>query len=182
MPERIYLASSWRNPYQAEVLAALRAAGHAVYDFKNPAPGISGFGWRQCGDPPPEVNEQGKMRPAEWRRVLNHPRAREGFALDYGRPAPGDTPLGMRWATVGVLLLPCGNSAHLELGWLIGSGLPCFVYCPPEVEWVEPELMHLLAHPTSGSETTICLTMAELLNRLEDARRFPLFRADGSLR
>lgn len=33
---KIYLASSWRNQYQAEVLAALRASGAEVYDFKNP--------------------------------------------------------------------------------------------------------------------------------------------------
>ncbi len=32
----IYLASSWRNDLQPEVLLALRDAGHAVYDFRNP--------------------------------------------------------------------------------------------------------------------------------------------------
>lgn len=33
---RIYVASSWRNKYQPEVVAALRKAGHKVYDFRNP--------------------------------------------------------------------------------------------------------------------------------------------------
>lgn len=33
---KIYVASSWRNPYQPEVVAALRKAGHQVYDFRNP--------------------------------------------------------------------------------------------------------------------------------------------------
>ena len=33
---RIYVASSWRNKYQPEVVAALRKAGHGVYDFRNP--------------------------------------------------------------------------------------------------------------------------------------------------
>ena len=32
---RIYVASSWRDPYQPEVVAALREAGHEVYDFRN---------------------------------------------------------------------------------------------------------------------------------------------------
>lgn len=34
----IYVASSWRCARQPAVVAALRAAGHEVYDFKNPAP------------------------------------------------------------------------------------------------------------------------------------------------
>ena len=34
---RIYVASSWRNKYFPEVVDALRAAGHQVYDFRNPA-------------------------------------------------------------------------------------------------------------------------------------------------
>ena len=33
---KIYVASSWRNPYQPEVVAALKKAGHEVYDFRNP--------------------------------------------------------------------------------------------------------------------------------------------------
>ena len=32
---RIYLASSWRNEYHPEVLAALKVAGHEVYDYRN---------------------------------------------------------------------------------------------------------------------------------------------------
>lgn len=36
---KIYVASSWRNQYQPEVVATLRAVGHEVYDFKNPRPG-----------------------------------------------------------------------------------------------------------------------------------------------
>lgn len=35
---KIYVASSWRNSIQAEIVAALRAEGHEVYDFRNPGP------------------------------------------------------------------------------------------------------------------------------------------------
>lgn len=45
---RIYIASSWKNPYQQHVVTALRATGHDVYDFRNPTPGDHGFDWRQC--------------------------------------------------------------------------------------------------------------------------------------
>ena len=40
---RIYVASSWRNKYQPEVVAALRKAGHEVYDFRNPKDGLLDF-------------------------------------------------------------------------------------------------------------------------------------------
>jgi hypothetical protein len=39
----IYVASSWRNDYQPAAVAALRAAGHEVYDFKD----SEGFNWRE---------------------------------------------------------------------------------------------------------------------------------------
>ena len=45
VPLAIYLASSWRNTYYPDVLAALRAAGHDVYDFRNPGDGTDGFKW-----------------------------------------------------------------------------------------------------------------------------------------
>lgn len=46
MSTRIYVASSWRNVYQPAVVDALRALpGCEVYDFRNPAPGDSGFAW-----------------------------------------------------------------------------------------------------------------------------------------
>lgn len=35
---RIYVASSWRNPTQPDVVATLRAAGHEVHNLRNPAP------------------------------------------------------------------------------------------------------------------------------------------------
>ena len=42
---KIYVASSWRNKYYPEVVQALRAAGHEVYDFRNPPHGGNGFRW-----------------------------------------------------------------------------------------------------------------------------------------
>lgn len=43
---RIYLASSWRNAAQPGLVALLRSWGHEVYDFRNPAPGETGFAWQ----------------------------------------------------------------------------------------------------------------------------------------
>ena len=38
---KIYVASSWRNEFQHNVVKALREDGHEVYDFRE-----DGDGWR----------------------------------------------------------------------------------------------------------------------------------------
>lgn len=104
--KRIYLASSWRNEDQQRIVELLRAAGHEVYDFKNP-PNRSGFGWES-------VNEGWKgWSPREYVEALEHPVAEAGFAADFE---------AMQWADTCVLLLPAGASAALELGWCAGAG------------------------------------------------------------
>lgn len=123
---RIYLASSWRNPIQPEALLALRADGHDVYDFRNPEPGNTGFGWRQV-DPPP-VDSRSLIE------ALKHPIARRGFDLDMN---------ALRSADCTVLLLPCGRSAHLEAGFAIGRAQRSVIVLSDEK--FEPELMYLMA-------------------------------------
>lgn len=50
----------------------------------------------------------------------------------------------MQWANTGVLVLPSGKSAHLELGYMLGLGKAGYVLFdqPPE-RW---DLMYRLAH------------------------------------
>lgn len=140
---KIYLASSWRNRYQPLVLAALREAGHSVYDFRNPAPGDDGFQWSEV-DP-----EWLAWEPETFRTALDHPVSRHGFANDYG---------AMQWADTGVLLLPSGRSAHIEAGYFNGAKKPLYILL---MELPEPELMYLMA-------TRICLDVNELLTALAE--------------
>lgn len=126
---RIYLASSWRNAEQPSKVQLLREAGHAVYDFRNPAPGDTGFSWSEI-DP-----EWTTWTAARYRHLLlNSPVAAHGFMRDLR---------AMQWADTCVLLLPCGRSAHLEAGWFCGANKRCIV-CTRDGE--EPELMNLLAN------------------------------------
>lgn len=141
MSRRIYVASSWRNVRQPEVVAALRAAGHEVYDFRNPEPGNAGFGWRQL-DP-----EWQRWTPEQYRAALQHPVAEAGFRLDFA---------AMQWADTFVLVLPCGRSAHLELGWACGAGKETVIL----LDTAEPELMAKMA-------THLCLDMEEVLAALQ---------------
>lgn len=148
---KIYLASSWRNPHQAEVLGRLRAAGHEVYDFKNPAPGNTGFHWKSVD---PDLFRD--LTPHRLQRALAHPVAQQGFGHDVG---------AMRWADGCVLLLPSGLSAHLEAGWMAGAG-KVVVVLASEVR--EPELMYKLFDMNiDGTRfTPICQSVDELLAHL----------------
>ena len=98
---KVYVASSWRNEVrQQAVVQALREAGHDVYDFR--APGAS-FAWKEAATPE-QLRDPQRFRD----EVLTHPLAKTAFEADMG---------ALRSAEATVLVLPCGRSAHLELGW-----------------------------------------------------------------
>lgn len=138
---RIYVASSWRNEEQQQlVVRVLRDEGHHVYDFRNPAPGNNGFSWRQCATP-----EQLKS-PKRFRdEVLTSLVAGAGFSLDMN---------ALKSADATILVLPCGRSAHLELGYATGSGQRTIVYLDSPMS--EPELMYLM-------NTQICVNLSEVV-------------------
>jgi hypothetical protein len=175
-PAYVYVASSWRNHLQPVVVAALRAAGIDCYDFKNPEPN-TGFHWSEvspdygtcrcdhdrlhglcrahgetrryydpghpdawaCTCPRPDV-----MTQSSYMEALQHPRSVEGFDSDFAAMQKADT---------FVLVLPCGRSAHLELGWAVGAGKRTAILledpCTPElmyrmVDYLAPSLLDLL--------------------------------------
>jgi hypothetical protein len=133
---KIYVASSWRNKYQQEVVDKLRVLGHEVYDFRG-----SGDGWGSNGDGPggfgwSELDPNWK----EWVNnvdsyitALEHPRAIEGFNRDMD---------ALKKCDACIMVNPCGQSAHAEMGWAVGAGKLVAVYCP---EIREPDLMVKMA-------------------------------------
>ena len=124
---KIYVASSWRNSYQPEVVSVLREQGHEVYDFRNPAPGDNGFHWS-------ELDEKWQdWSPENFRDALNDPIAVDGFNSDAS---------ALKSSDCCVLVLPSGRSAHLEAGFMAGMGKPLIIFIP---EPCEPELMYSFA-------------------------------------
>lgn len=164
---RVYLASSWRNPYYPHVLGRLREVPKTdVYDFRNPAPGNTGFSWRQI-DPNWERWDFERMNAA-----LSHPAAQSGFAYDAD---------ALRWCDVLILLLPSGRSAALEAGWAAGSGKRTCVLFPgtwtreltilaapgvaitgAEPPAIEPELMHKLLDVRTDSLSDVLAWVTSL--------------------
>ena len=139
---RIYIASSWRNKYYPEVVRRLRAEGHAVYDFRNPPGGGSGFHWTDVDENAPNWTF------GQYAEGLCHPLAERQFAADLK---------AMREADVCVLVLPCGRSAHTEAGWMAGAGKKVVAYIP---EMVEPELMYKLFDAVVGTLDELVCSIA----------------------
>lgn len=123
---KIYVASSWRNDYQQGVVAAFREDGHEVYDFKE----SDGFSWTEV-DPDYMSWMQDVPRYLEG---LKHPRAEQGFKRDMD---------ALKKCHACIMVMPCGMSASLELGYAVGAGKLTAVYTPGIRE---PDLMVKMAH------------------------------------
>ena len=121
----IYVASSWRNPKQEEVVIELKSEGHDVYDFKNPGPGKT-FHWSDI-DPDWEL-----WSPVDLLEAHQHPLAIKGFEVDME---------ALKRSTSCLLVMPCGRSAHLELGYAAGEGKPVGIMLSSG----GPELMYKMA-------------------------------------
>lgn len=131
---RIYVASSWRNERQPTAVDILRANNHEVYDFKHPAEGDDGFHWSDVMANYKKGSENSLADMDEYLSALESDIARKGFRRDFD---------AMNWADVCVLILPCGRSAHLEIGWMKGAGKPCCIVLDPDDEnKVTPELIY----------------------------------------
>jgi hypothetical protein len=143
---KIYVASSWRNLIQPDVVCALRQCGHDVYDFKKPRPGDSGFSsWRDI-DPCWE-----QWTPEQYREALQHPIAKAGYQLDID---------ALKACDACVLVLPSGRSASWEFGYAMGQGKLGYVL---QLGRVEPELMY--------REAKILASMGELLGAFGEPER-----------
>ena len=121
---KIYVASSWRNQHQQQVVALLRQWGHQVYDYTE-----HGFNWG-------EVDENWESwSPQDYLTGLRSHIAVSAFQRDLD---------ALWWANACVLVMPCGRSAHLEAGFCIGKSKPTLFYWPDGVT-EEVDLMHSLS-------------------------------------
>lgn len=141
MTMKVYVASSWRNDKQPGVVSALRAAGHDVYDFKQPVPGDNGFHWSEID---PNWKE---WTPEQFSKALDHPIALAGYKKDIG---------ALESCDVCVLVMPCGRSAHLEAGFALGASKPTFILLSDG----EPELMYRMAQ--------VCLTISDIVDAVNN--------------
>jgi hypothetical protein len=143
---KIYVASSWRNPYYDDVRTELTVSqGAEVYDFKNDE---TAFSW---GD---VHSSLGPTVPIEFvQGATQHPLAKRGYDADMR---------ALTLADVVVLVLPAGRSAHFEAGWGAAAGKPLLIYAPKGTP-VEIELVYRAG--------LICTSLKDLLSIVEMIRQ-----------
>lgn len=123
---KIYLASSWRNSHYYNMLDRLKAIGYEVYNFRD---SNSSFSWKQ-------VDPEGAMATNKrYLENINNELCEKAFANDMGALAECD---------VCVMLMPCGNSAHIEAGYAVGASKPVAIFLGDD-DSLRPDLMWKMA-------------------------------------
>lgn len=138
----VYLIGSLRNPEIPEIGNALRKAGHDVYDdwFA---------GGREADD---EWQKYEYVRGRDYISALDGWHAQQVFENDLKH---------LNRAEVGILVLPAGKSAHLELGYLIGQGKPGYILLN-----AEPERFDLMYRFVLMSKGRVCVELKEIIEDL----------------
>lgn len=140
---RIYLIGSLRNPISKSLANKLRREGHDIFDD-----------WSAVG---PEADDwwmkYEKARGNTYKQALDGYAAKHVYEFDKHN---------IDQSQVGLLVLPAGKSAHLELGYMIGCGKPGIIYYEDEPErW---DVMYQFA-------SKICIGMAELHQALRELKK-----------
>lgn len=131
----IYLIGSMRNPKVPILANELRKAGFDIFDD-----------WYSPGknaDDEWQAYEQARGR--TFREALEGEHAWDVFEFDRSHLDSCDK---------AVLVAPAGKSAHIELGYIIGSGKPAYVYMEHE-----PERFDIMYRFATG----VCISIPELI-------------------
>lgn len=114
-PLKIYLAGGLVNPEIVVCTKLLQEAGHIPFsEWYTPGPEAD-VRWRDY-----ELSIG-----FSYREALKRPSAQNTFNFDKRHIDDSDVML---------MILPCGKSAHLELGYMIGTGKPAHILMPEEPE------------------------------------------------
>lgn len=109
---RIYLASSWKNESFLLDLAKRLRKAHEVDCFCDPTDRYV-FHWSEILDSPDKSKSH-----LDAITFLSDSRTQRAFREDKGK---------IDWADTIIMVLPCGNSAHLEAGYAKGCGKKLYI-------------------------------------------------------
>ena len=145
--QQIYMIGSLRNEKIPHVAKELRELGFNVFDdWFSPGPEADEF-WRKYE----------KVRGSTYKEALINWAGRHVFEFDKHHIDESD---------IGVLIMPAGKSGHLELGYMIGQGKPCFIYFEEEPErW---DVMYQFCFLNRGN---VCFSKDELKKALNEIKK-----------
>lgn len=144
--EKVYIIGALKNDKIPAVANALQDAGHSVFaDWFSPGPDADSY-WQKY------ERERGRS----YREAIYGAHALHTFEFDKRH---------LDECTVGVLVMPAGKSAHLELGYLAGIDKRTYVLFEGEPE--RYDLMYLLAD-------YVCFSVEELIAVIADEDIAPI--------
>ncbi len=113
--KKVYLIGSLRNDKIRGYANDIRACGFDVFDD-----------WHAAGERADEHwMEYERARGRTYLDALQGHTVKHAFHYDLAHLDSAD---------IGVLIMPAGKSAHLELGYLLGQDKPGYIYMPDEPE------------------------------------------------
>lgn len=151
---KIYLIGSLRNPRVPEIAAKFRNAGHEVFDD-----------WYAAG---PEADDY--WQKYEMAKGHNYKQALQGYAANhvyhYDRSH-------LDRNEIAILLLPAGKSGHLELGYMVGQGKPCYILFDDQMpeRW---DVMYLFA-------TGVFFKVEDLIKHLENPMQTNMHKVEHTI-
>ena len=111
----IYLIGSLKNDQIPHIANKIRDLGFEVFDdWFSPGPEADDF-WRNFE----------KVRGTTHKQALSNYAAKHIYEFDK---------FHIDRSNIGVLVMPAGKSGHLELGYMVGKGKPCFILFNEEPE------------------------------------------------
>jgi len=150
---KIYLASSWKNKKTVDHVAKeLSNLGHEVDNFTDPFSGKFVFSWTEL---PQEI-----LQDLNANTFLKDWRTQKAFEQDKEKIDRADAV---------VMIMPCGRSSHLELGYAAGKGKKTIIYYPGGFVKGEFETMYGFANVVTSCIEDIQM---ELESHVDEKRRF----------
>ena len=140
----IYMIGSLKNekiPHIAKEIRAISKSFEVFDDWFSPGPEADDY-WRKFE----------KVRGSTYKQALDNYAAKHIFEFDK---------FHIDRADIGILVMPAGKSGHMELGYLVGRGKPCFILFDKEPErW---DIMVIFSKQNGGN---VCFSFEELKEEL----------------
>lgn len=124
----IYLASSWKNPWIDSVREICARNRLLTFDFR-------------VDNPIQPMKDRTIGTFDDFRNVLREPETQLGYDIDHD---------AMCSAQGCILIMPCGRSAHMELGWFVGRAKPTCIFYPTHDKYDGPDLMYKMTTVLCG--------------------------------
>ncbi len=143
----IYIIGSLKNEKIPHIAKKIREIGFEVFDdWFSPGPEADDF-WRKYE----------KIRGSTYKQALNNWAGKHIFEFDK---------FHIDRANIGILIMPAGKSAHLELGYMIGQGKKTYVFFDKEPErW---DVMYQFAENVFFKEEELLEELKKIENNKEN--------------